>query len=87
MGEVVKLPQKRFAEDLNDVINMHMNDGALDLHELENTPAIATIGNGSKCDVLTGPCSCGGWHHKGESRNWTEEYIGYCKLNGKEPGE
>lgn len=87
MGEVVKIPQKRFAEDLNDVIDDCMVDGALMISDMDNAPAVATLRNGAKCDVLTGPCSCGGWHHKGETRNWTDEYIGYCRLNGKEPGE
>ena len=85
---IVDFPQKQFAEDYNDVIELGLQpDGTVMLHMLDEAPAVA-INGGHKCDVIDGPCSCGAWHSKGEpGREWTDEYIGYCRLNGKEPGE
>jgi hypothetical protein len=86
MTNVIKFPQKRFAGSLNEAIDTCMVDGALMISDMDNLPAVATNG-GTKCDVVTGFCSCGAHHSKGDSRNWTDEYIGYCRMNGKEPGE
>jgi hypothetical protein len=45
-------------------------DKNISLKDLDNMPAIAYNG-GKKCDVLTGPCSCGGWHELDENRELT----------------
>lgn len=26
---------------------------------------------GTRCDMLTGPCACGAWHNREESRFWS----------------
>ena len=36
-------------------------DGAIDLSVFANAPAVGYNG-GVKCDVTSGPCSCGAWH-------------------------
>lgn len=36
-------------------------DGAIDLAALDDAPAVGYNG-GVKCDVTSGPCSCGAWH-------------------------
>lgn len=36
-------------------------DGAIDLALIDAHPALGTNG-GVKCDVASGPCSCGAWH-------------------------
>ena len=38
-----------------------MVDGAIDLMLMEAHPALGRNG-GQKCDVTSGPCSCGAWH-------------------------
>lgn len=36
-------------------------DGVLDVMAIDELPAVGTNG-GKKCDVTSGPCSCGAWH-------------------------
>ncbi len=36
-------------------------NGVLDLELMEAHPALGRNG-GQKCDVTSGPCSCGAWH-------------------------
>lgn len=45
-------------------------DGSVSLKDLDNLPAVA-YNAGKKCDILEGPCSCGGWHDLTEERNFT----------------
>ena len=47
--------------DLNSLIQNSMNNGAIDLSEMDSAPKYGM--NGSEwCDVAEGPCSCGAWH-------------------------
>ena len=54
-------------ELLSDVMK---KDSSLSLKDLDDMPAIA-YNVGKKCDVLTGPCSCGSWHELNENRDLT----------------
>ncbi len=46
----------------NDVLrNAITPDGAIDLSKIDSAPAVGYNG-GRKCDVTSGPCSCGAWH-------------------------
>ena len=49
--------------DLNTLIGASMENGAIDLREMDKAPKYGM--NGSEwCDVSEGPCSCGAWHKK-----------------------
>lgn len=39
------------------------SEGNLDMRKLQNH-TVNCYNGGQKCDVTTGPCSCGAWHHE-----------------------
>lgn len=46
----------------DDLIEMSTTpEGTIDISTLDNAPAVGYNG-GLKCDVTSGPCSCGAWH-------------------------
>ena len=51
----------RHRHDFYDLTACCMVNGSLDGQLLEEHPALGYNG-GQKCDVVEGPCSCGGWH-------------------------
>lgn len=63
--------------DIWTVMSEMMKEGSgIDLKTLDELPAIAYNG-GSKCDVLTGPCSCGASHSLNEQGR---KYTVYGKI-------
>lgn len=69
MSKIVKFPPGGKKEDksgkktrtFNELMQSAMKDGAIDLSIIDNAPAVGYNG-GRKCDVTSGPCSCGAWH-------------------------
>lgn len=48
-------------ERLDEAVKNPAPDGAIDLSLFDSAPAVGYNG-GVKCDVTSGPCSCGAWH-------------------------
>ena len=68
MSKIVKFPPGGKKEEpgkktrtFEDLMREAMVDGAIDLSIIDNAPAVGYNG-GRKCDVTSGPCSCGAWH-------------------------
>ena len=62
--ELLKKPKKEVGPYFNDVVNYATNDeGCIDLSKIEELEGRYSHIHGNKnCDVLKGPCACGGWH-------------------------
>ena len=48
--------------DFKEVMEYIKVDGAYDLRKLQELEGRYGYNGGKPCDVLRGPCSCGGWH-------------------------
>lgn len=59
--DIKKHPENHKHYGMNELSRCCMVDGALDLYIMELHPAVGYNG-GQKCDVSSGPCSCGAWH-------------------------
>lgn len=60
----IKLYPEKHKHDMNELIACCMVDGAVDLSLMEAHQKYVNLGTngGVKCDVVKGPCACGGWH-------------------------
>jgi hypothetical protein len=54
-------PERHRHYDMNELIGCCMVNGAIDGMLIEKHAGLGYKGN-RKCDVINGPCSCGGWH-------------------------
>jgi len=59
--EIVGNPQKHI-HDYDGLIACCMNDGALDTMLMQAHEGFTGSNGGVRCDVSSGPCSCGAWH-------------------------
>jgi hypothetical protein len=59
--EIVSHPEKH-RHDYNGLVACCMVDGALDTMLMQAHEGIYGSNGGVKCDVSSGPCSCGAWH-------------------------
>jgi len=65
LAEQIKLyPEKHRHEDINELISCCMIEGAVDLTLMQAHQDYVDYGSngGVKCDMVKGPCACGGWH-------------------------
>ena len=66
LSDIKRNPAKH-RHNFHELQECCMVDGALDM-DLMDAHAGVFVGmkdrsfNGCKCDVLSGPCACGGWH-------------------------
>ena len=61
LDEITDYPA-RHQHSFVDLLACCTVNGVLDLNLLETHKACVPQRNPSKCDVLSGPCSCGAWH-------------------------
>lgn len=61
LDDIHARPERHKHHDVNALIACCMVNGAIDGMLMEEHPAQGYNG-GQKCDVRSGPCSCGGWH-------------------------
>ena len=63
LQDIKEHPDRHQHRDTNDLMACCYIDGAIDLSLQEAHERVSTRTNGGKrCDVISGPCSCGAWH-------------------------
>jgi hypothetical protein len=64
LRDIKNNPDKHRHGDLNGISRCSMVDGKLDTEVFEAHEKYASYGTngGVRCDVASGPCSCGAWH-------------------------
>ena len=69
LDEIKKHPEKHQHEELQTLTQCCFIDGAIDLVMIDAHQQYAPVGynSGVRCDVRSGPCSCGAWHKYNES--------------------
>lgn len=64
LEDIRKHPERHKHADLGQLQSCCVVNGAIDLMAMEYHETYASQGTngGKRCDVRTGPCSCGAWH-------------------------
>lgn len=62
LQDIREHPEKHRHADLNDLTRCCFINGAIDLSLQEAHEGLCGQNGYSRCDVRSGPCSCGGWH-------------------------
>ncbi len=62
--EDIKAHPDQHRHNADDLFKCCFIDGALDLSVMDAHSQFVDLGSngGIKCDVVSGPCSCGAWH-------------------------
>lgn len=57
-------PDQHRHGDFQGIINCSMDNGAINMAIFDAHQQYASYGSngGNRCDVSSGPCSCGAWH-------------------------
>jgi hypothetical protein len=61
LDDIRKRPEQHRHHEMNELVRCCMVDGAIDGMLLQEHAGTG-YNNGRKCDVMSGPCGCGGWH-------------------------
>lgn len=61
LRDVYEHPDRHHHRDMNELIRCCMVNGAIDGMLMEKHAGLGYNSN-RRCDVMNGPCSCGGWH-------------------------
>jgi hypothetical protein len=61
LDDIRKRPDRHRHHEMNELVRCCMIDGAIDGMLLQEHAGTGH-NHGQKCDVISGPCGCGGWH-------------------------